>query len=1621
MAARELPQVNTTTLMSRRTMIEAIIGLFERTPVVFLQGGDGFGTTTTAYLFCQEKPDAAFALFIKPAGRISYSADYLRISLAEQYSWLLDGRGLEKDTIDEAEFNQLQLRLRRKATKESPLYFVIDGLHQISTQDWFSLEAIFKDVLPIGWNYFNFLIVGRQEEFEKFIPKIPSQYFFQLKFSISEAHEFLKDLQLSPDDLNAVVSICEGIPGRLASVRRIITGGKSVQQIFESELSHYPEFIRLELAGIESLSDQHKLILAIVTFSNRHMALPELAEVSKSKESDIHFLLDSYSFLQKNSSSREITFISESHRRFAAKSLEKVKTAALEAQIEYLLQNPQSHVALRFLPTYYNQVGQTQELLQLLSPAHFSKLLESTSSIVALKNRAELGLRSAAQLRQATESVFTFSLQRGIFADMAGIAIGQSEINALVATGNSAAAMMLAQSATVREDRFASLCAYAHQLVESRHSIDPDLIKIIRELAENIEFEELGDRAIDMAISLVAVDAGLAMSIVDRVTKASASISEKRTAIARVTLEGAHGANEEQIASMNEAAKNISDEKMQRFSSEISALVSTLSPEAAVHFSQKIPAQRRLLFLCHWASMHKQEANALVVVEYALGLMISDATYVPKMRNLRDLALPLVAGQSTSELVTLINRIDGQRGLIKDSSVSCDSVSLQTILARAEFPFDPNKAMERISDTYSELNAIENVEVKLECYAILLEGVVLADPNGLFKEKYGFREQISSAFRLCLRSTLENSADHFFIIRGALAPLVRADFDLAISICGDLNIRVRRDQAYFEICNVLVSISPTVSTLAQFKEANSLISSSAKKDQSLAVAFRTFSARKYKLDSNSQTQIIGLLNDVSNPDIKCIAYPLLIEILINSDRTEIPPLTEFDELLAIVSSSELAVDCAFSMATAIAAFDVELARSYYEKGCSLKHGSQYLPSDAIQIVANLLCLSSRAFFGMFLLRASVDEELERFYRLIDLIPAVGVKLDLLCELASKALIANRLDVANGIVREKCLPIIEDIKVVNPHYAQYLIKQAFPCFYCTAPNIALHYSKLVDPLEMEPAIVRAIDLLLKRETKNDPRLEKTSEQFAISYSDALAICDLVEMLATDDVIYGAVSDLCASVAAKVNKSKFTANQRADLATRLGKFAASQLPDRFNIKHEGYLILAEASILTLRDDAKKQDWERLIFRGRAVQNSADSGFVLFSLIDVIPTKWESLATPLRGEVVKLFNNLPSPTDKLNRLIQLSENARGAGLSIAKEQLKNAMLLTLTFEDSSRVIHSRRNIIDIAEKISIDFAHELIDLIDNDPARLAAKEAAKQQLSMLRVKKELANSKDSSEIKDENVCHLPAAAWKNVAALMSGRIQPKNPELFIEPLKKSSILPLSVSYPIIAWHTENISRKYGRSDGRAHPISATLTQFIAAAELVIQLVQKIMLRSAERIAAEAERSSPLIGLNNRHEAINFIASWLQKSASSVLLCDPYFGPKDTEFFKLILENCPSADVTILTSKKKLLELNALTAEVFFDEWYGCMEQDPPSTKIIAVALQADAKPPLHDRWLISGKAGLRIGTSFNSIGTGKLSEISELAESQVKEISFYLNRFVSGERIIDGAKVLYHVITL
>jgi hypothetical protein len=63
-----------------------------------------------------------------------------------------------------------------------------------------------------------------------------------------------------------------------------------------------------------------------------------------------------------------------------------------------------------------------------------------------------------------------------------------------------------------------------------------------------------------------------------------------------------------------------------------------------------------------------------------------------------------------------------------------------------------------------------------------------------------------------------------------------------------------------------------------------------------------------------------------------------------------------------------------------------------------------------------------------------------------------------------------------------------------------------------------------------------------------------------------------------------------------------------------------------------------------------------------------------------------------------------------------------------------------------------------------------------------------------------------------------------------------------------------------------------------------------------------------------------------------------------------------------------------------------------------------------------PIHDRWILGSTGGLRLGTSFNSMGIGKLSEISTLTTDEFDAIAAELERFIRRERVIDGFKVEY-----
>lgn len=65
--------------------------------------------------------------------------------------------------------------------------------------------------------------------------------------------------------------------------------------------------------------------------------------------------------------------------------------------------------------------------------------------------------------------------------------------------------------------------------------------------------------------------------------------------------------------------------------------------------------------------------------------------------------------------------------------------------------------------------------------------------------------------------------------------------------------------------------------------------------------------------------------------------------------------------------------------------------------------------------------------------------------------------------------------------------------------------------------------------------------------------------------------------------------------------------------------------------------------------------------------------------------------------------------------------------------------------------------------------------------------------------------------------------------------------------------------------------------------------------------------------------------------------------------------------------------------------------EEYRRCWVQNvsvhsPPDTEIVLFGVAPNGESAIHDRWILSGEKGLRLGTSINSLGM-KLSEISIL----------------------------------
>lgn len=168
------------------------------------------------------------------------------------------------------------------------------------------------------------------------------------------------------------------------------------------------------------------------------------------------------------------------------------------------------------------------------------------------------------------------------------------------------------------------------------------------------------------------------------------------------------------------------------------------------------------------------------------------------------------------------------------------------------------------------------------------------------------------------------------------------------------------------------------------------------------------------------------------------------------------------------------------------------------------------------------------------------------------------------------------------------------------------------------------------------------------------------------------------------------------------------------------------------------------------------------------------------------------------------------------------------------------------------------------------------------------------------------------------------------------------------------------------------------------------------------------------------------DRPEAIRYLANWIDQNVGEYLkICDPFFGPEELEFLKPLLSISEECEVQILTSRRHQVQERI---PVPWDDAYrtywrvNVSDLDPPDTRIVVVGAHPSGSSPIHDRWWVTGGGGLRIGTSLNSLGRGKESEIAVLTEHEAQSREVEIDEYLQfTRRDHNGERLRYEAFTL
>lgn len=1600
-----------------------MLSLNSDTNVLLVEARPGIGASSLCAEIYESLDTPAIFLTVEAGSRAGYSIPILLSQAIRQANLQL---GITNDPTGQdssaGDWHHLLMKLQRRARNaRQQIYLVIDGLYQIPLEDKRYLQDVIKDVMCLGVAGIAHIITWREDsKLPDFLTPAATRRVSVPALSETEAERYLVANEISGDVIKEIISSTACIPAKLASVVRLSKYGTLDLLKIKASLTEYYE---LEWNALLSTSlvtaSELEYIFAFLIYSKRHLSISEIASYAAVDIFAVKQTLLGSGFVRTS----EIDVVSPSsntHRDYLTEKLIFLRSDVLGKFVQSLVTDATSPEAVQLLPNYYQELGRDTDVVAVLTPTNLDSYLAETQSLTALRQRTELGFNAAIGCKMEVEA-YRFALQTSVVRSLELSDENESRLAALAATDRLDDALHLALGSPTKEGKLILLAQYAKALFSRGIQVDQTIAESISSLINEVDLSADRERALVIAEQLVGPLPDQSISIVELASGGAKDYQD--AAFMHLVLNSqTKQANGQQIA-VDKYRTRIADSDLQGFLRTTEAIFGAKSAADIKSSTAGLDGRQRSFFLRQWIRSHTTDPAALDIADYALDEVARDTAYLPTASDLRDICLPLAEATDSARAQTILGRVEIQQSSLLDVTPTIDKFRLELEIARTKTALgivDPDDAL---SDIFLRIGYLEDDGVRLECFAWMrsrLEQFINIPATIIATFRRLLNDSIQEATEKCLNTT----AEHLDVFSGAVTALSESSPLHAIELVAKLNVQSRRDKGYRLFAEKLLSrrSDDPIEIALLMKALNSIIG----KDIRWAAIFTCLNLveKRRPIFDGTPRGLISLGHAIDDPLGRALAFTksILIEKHYGLNFLLEDTISRFDETVTKIDQRWMVPEVCFKFIEAVAGVDKHVASNRltaYQKELRLR---PVCSPEYAKTIFDLGRLTVVSFAATLKHKFDSDESLMSVVSVIEESSSAIRRALLYADLAMRAYSAGRKDILDKVCEQRLLPMIRSLELEQTYIPQRVIECAFAALHLYNQSVANNLLKMVEQARQDECRQEAVLFYVTGHTTHEPHDDEAFRGAKVTWECATTIVDLIEKITDDSAMVSSIQYLVRACLAKSSMNEINASQRAGLAGRVLEKITKDLPDMRNIRHKGWQVVAKSLCFKLKDEQNIEKWRNLIKEAEGVPNTSDSVYVLSTIASWLPSKLISEKSALMKEAERRLGSIPSKIDRIRRAISMSSDSFTAETenAIAKRLLMKAMKDSLSLKDSEAATEAQKDIIDQAYQIDKQFAEDLIKIIDDDPARFRALLLAKERLKTHKAKGAMLD-KRYDEI-EANVADIGAASWQMIGGLNANKQQAQKPEEIGRLMSRVLHTNIQQSIGFYWWYLRNLQLKYQHSASQSKATLAPLFEVTRlAALLTIKLGNRICGACGDLgDATPTSHSNLMVAAGSRELAHTHIKAWLEQcTEKEVLLCDPYFKPDNIDFIKDLYFYKDDLSFNILTCTSEISS-GDLDAE-YGSAWADIAHVEPPPLKVVHVNFYGSkSQSTIHDRWLLCGNRGLRIGTSVGSIGNSKLSELSHLTEGEVVEVRRALSPFLTlSERWLEGRKLKYRVV--